>query len=232
MYGLYGHLLAKGVEVYLNVKSVNHKAIGIYPEIYHGNEMEAETVVRYVLQTPGVMATGGVPGPSTDEIKITSDHIYIFSKLYDTIGVDDNHILFLPIINLHIFKNQKKRRNKTCYLVRTENKHKHPKNSILLTRQFAEDQQALADLLNECHTFYCYDRMTAMMEIARLCGVKVRYYGDFTKEQLKLYEPGMNGVGYEDEEAELDIEAFTEHYRGLIKTFNRKLDIFIDTTQK
>lgn len=75
MYGLYGWLLAKGEIAYLNAK-IDIPSIGIYPEIYHGNDMGAKTIVRYVLQTPGLMGTAdqdGIfrTGPSTEVIKQT-----------------------------------------------------------------------------------------------------------------------------------------------------------------
>ena len=232
MWGLYGALLAKGQIAFTNSR-FSDPFVGVYPEIMHGNEAQANTVVRYVLQTPGIMASHGVPGPSTEEIKKTSDHIFVFSRIYDTFGVDDDHILFLPILNLHIFKNQGLKRTKTCYLVgKGQNQMKHPKDSIEITREFAQDQQALADLLNKCSVFYCYDRLTALMEISRLSGARVQYYGDFPLKKLTRYEPGMNGLGYTDEKVQLDVDDFRAHYIDMIREFDRKLDYFIDITQK
>lgn len=236
IWGLYGWLLAKGEIVFVNTK-LNIPSIGIYPEIYHGNDLEATTVVRYILQTPGVMTNYGNPSPTTEEYKTNpiyrNDKFFVFSKIYDTFGVDDNHLMFLPILNLHIFKDQRKKRTKTCYLIgKGTNQFKHPKDSIELTRQFASDQQALADLLNECHTLYVYDRLSAMMDISRLCGCKVKYYGDFSQEQLEKYEPGTNGIGYMGENNQLLIQAFREHYKQMIRDFDLKLDSFIDITQE
>lgn len=232
MWGLFGHLLAKGQLVATNA-TWNGKFTAIYPEITNGNPLKGTRVVRYVLQTPGLMASYGVPGPSTEEIKKTSDDIYVFSRIYDTIGVDDNHILFLPILNLHVFKDHGLKRGKTCYLVgKGVNQNKHPKDSIELTREFASDQQALAELLNKCKVLYCYDRLSAMMDIARLCGCRVQYYGDFSPKEILLYETGMNGMGYQDEHVNLATESFRKHYIGMIETFESRLDTFIETTQK
>lgn len=237
VYGLYAHLIAKGEIALLNAM-IDGPSVGIYPEIYRGNDMDAQKVVRYVLQTPGLMGTTAQTGsfqsgPSTEEIKATSDDIYVFSRIYDTFGVDDSHILFLPILNLKVFKDLKKReRNKTCYLVgKGTNQNKHPKGSIELTRQFATDQQALADLLNECSVLYCYDRLSAMADIARLCGCKVKYFGDFPREEMEKYEVTMNGMEYGFEDVKLDIEAFRENYINLKKTFDIRMDEFIERTQ-
>lgn len=232
VYGLYGWLLAKGQIAYLNAQT-DVPSIGIYPEIYHGNDMNAQKVIRYILQRPQVMATGGVAGPDKAEIDRTSDDIYVFSRVYDEWGVDDDHVLFLPIIDLHLFKNQGKKRTKTAYYcARGKNLNKHPEDAIEITREFAMDQQALADLLNECRVLYVYDKITALLECARLCFCPVKYWGESTKEELELYEPGINGLSYRDEEVTFDGDIFIKHYRDMIKVFETRLDKFITDTQK
>lgn len=231
MWGLYGWLLAKGETVFINTKVPN--SIAIYPEIYSGNPLEGDTVVRYVLQTAGLMASYGTPGPSTQEIKDTADHIYVFSKIYDTFGADDDHVLFLPIINLHMFKDQGKKRTKTSfYCARGTNLYKHPTDAVEITRAFATDQQALADLLNECEVLYVYDKITAMLEVARLCGCRIEYWGPETLETLQKYEPGINMITYKGEESIFDAEDFRDRYLKMIKTFEQRLDTFIETTQQ
>ena len=241
MYGLYGWLLAKGQVAYINAQS-DVPAVGIYPEIYRNNDMKAETVVRYILQIPGMMAHYCVPGPNTEELKhdpqFKNDKIYVFSQVYNTLGVDDDHILFCPVLNLHLFKNQHKQRNKTAYLVgKGTNKKAHPPDSIEITREFAQDQSALADLLNECHTLYGYDYLSAMYEISRLCGCKVHYHGDMNYDQLKLYEPGMAGMSwwdgkqYKTEDTDLSTEDFKTNYLKIRDDFSIKLDKMIEETQ-
>jgi hypothetical protein len=236
MYGLYGWLLAKGQIAYLNAKIPNQEFIGVYPEIYHGNDMEASTVVRYLLNKPGVMSLveNGVahPGPT---IFNKGDRIYSFSRLFcEDEDLEESHILFLPILNLHLFKDQKKTRNKTCYFVgKGISTNAHPQDAIPITRQFAVNQSALADLLNECDVMYCYDPVTAMTEVARLCGCRVVMINNNSKDEFKRYEPGLNGIswGY-DEHIPLDTEGFRTHYMNLRGIFSKRLDIFIEDTQK
>lgn len=235
MYGMRSWLETKGQIALMNTR-YDIPFVGIYPEITNGNPMEADTVVRYILQTPGVMASYGVPSPTTQEYKTNpiykDDKFYVFSKIYDTFGVAKNHILFLPIINLHLFKNKKWNRTNTCYLIgKGTNKQQHPKGSIELSRQFSQDQQALADVLNSCHTLYGYDHMSAMYDIARLTGCAVKYYGDGDKEDLKDYEPGLEGISFNGEESKVDSDAFMDRYLGLIDTFSERLDEFIEATQ-
>ena len=91
VYGLYGWLLAKGQIAFLNTQ-IDVPSIGIYPEIYHGNDMGSQKVIRYILQTPGRMGTSDEfgtfqRGPEAFDPK---DEIYVFSKVYDQWNVPDD----------------------------------------------------------------------------------------------------------------------------------------------
>jgi hypothetical protein len=233
MWGLLGWLLAKGQLAQPNVKW-STPFTAIYPEITHGNPLEAQRVIRYILNRPGVMSSYGVPGPTKFD---PYDEIYVFSRIYDTFGVPDDHILFLPILNLQLFKDNKQRRNHTCYFIgKGRDMGLHPKDSIKIDRSNSEDQEKLANLLNNCTVMYTYENPTAMVEIARLCGCRVVFFQDgamtsYTQKELTdLYEPTMMGVGW-GKEVPLDTKKFREHYKGLIKTFEERLERFIIHTQ-
>lgn len=234
MWGLFGWLLARGQLVWMN-RYPNEDFIAIYPEIYHGNPFNAKKVVRYILNKPGVM--GGrdqngnfTPGPTAFS---PTDKLYYFSKLYGK-AENEDHYMFLPILNLHIFKDQKKKRNKTCFFVgKGINTKVHPDNAIEITRNISIDQQILSNVLNMCHTMYGYEGHTAMYEIARLCGCRVKIISDYyTKDQFRLYEPGMNGISCGiNEDVSLEVEGFRNHYKGLVMLFSKKLHSFIEETQ-
>ena len=237
MYGLYGWLLAKGQVAFMNQRPTSNDCIAIYPEIQQGNPAHASVVVRYILNKPGVvpalMDDGTTQyGPTQFD---PNDKLYYFSKLYG--DADDEHTLFLPILDLHLFKDQKKSRTKTCWMLgkgmNYQYQYMHPEDSIEIDRGFAQDQQALVDLLNECSVFYCYDPNTAMTEIARLCGTRVIMFNRlYSKEEFQKYEPGMNGITWgHEQEVPLDTEAFRDHYQFLRLLFEQKLDKFIDATQ-
>lgn len=242
MYGLYGWLLAKGQIVHLNAQYNNTSDfVAIYPEIQDGNPAGADTVVRYILNKPGrieaVWSDGTVKTGPTDFGK--NDKLYYFSRLFG--DTDEDHYLFLPILNTHLFKEQGKKRNKTAYFVgkgmhyfKPEDINKHPKDAILIDRNVADDQQELADLLNECELLYCYDPVTAMTELARLCGVRVvQIPSIYTKEEFSQYEPTLNGISWgEDEGIKLDTVKFTKHYKDMIDQCSKKIDKFIDDTQR
>ena len=232
MWGLFGALLAKGVEVYMNSFPGGEFTV-IYPEIITGNPAGARNVIRYLLNKPGVMGLGTAQGFHQGPTSFApTDKLYVFSELFNTMGVDDKHHLFLPVINTHIFKDYKGIRRKTAVFVgKGYDAHAHPEGSIYIDRGIARDQQALADLLNECHTLYSYDPVSAMTEVARLAGCQVAYYGEYSKEDLVKYEPGMNGMGYREVPKEFDSDTFREHYLEMRREFDRRLDLFIDENE-
>lgn len=236
LYGLYGYLLAKGMVAYTNVILNIHDFVAIYPEIMWGNEGKADYVVRYILNKPGVMGGGTHekplgPGPTKFD---PTDELYYFSRLFGE-AKDDNHYMFLPILNMQLFKPQGKLRNKKCVFVGKDfDLHVHPEDAIYITKEITNDQTKLADLLNECEVMYCYDRVTAMTEIARLCGTRVVMINPvYSKDEFSKYEAGMNGISWGmEEKVILDTEGFRNHYRMMKKSFSTKLDRFIERTQR
>jgi len=237
MWGLYGWLLTKGQVVYANAK-YDTPSIAIYPEIYHGNPAGSETVVRYILNKPGIMASGGVPGPMEFE---PTDLVYVFSKIYDTFGVDNDHLMFLPILNTSLFKDQRRKRTKRCVFVGKgqDIPLKETKGLERVDRGLAMDQGRLADFLNECEVMYSFENPTAMNEIARLCGCKVVFIPEgatlkYTKKELDtLYEPTGHGIIWGlGNDAKFDSKLFRAHYMGLKDEFSLKLDVFIKETQR
>ena len=233
MWGLFGWLLTKGQLAITNGKWKT-PFTAIYPEITHGNPLEGQKVIRYILNKPGVMRSYGIPGPMVFD---KTDEIYVFSKLYDTFGVDDEHLMFLPILNLHIFQDQKRNRKNTCYFVgKGKDLGLHPKSAIKIDRKNQTDQEQLADVLNTCTIMYTYENPTAMVELARLCGCKVVFFSkgastNYTEDQLTFeYEPGMEGVGW-NKEVDFDYMKFRRTYYNLLKVFEEKLERFISHTQ-
>ncbi len=232
MWGLYGWLLAKGQLVNLNLPYPDHNFVAIYPEIYHGNPLQAKTVVRYILQKPGMMGKGTPgtasfrPGPTEFD---PHDKLFAFSKLYMK-NLADNQYLFLPILDMHLFKDQKKRRTKKFYYVgKGINTHKHPPDATEIPR--IQDQQKLADMMNDCEVLYIYDPVTALSEIARLCGTRVVMLSPMEGFD-QYYEPGTNGVSlYKDTGIKLNYGDFRTHYSQMKDTFSQKLDDFIELTQ-
>lgn len=232
MYGLYGWLLSKGMVAYVNASFENKDFVAIYPEIVNGNPMEAENVVRWLLNEPGVMSNGLEPSPTTFP---PEDKLYVFSELFNTVGADEEHKMFLPILNTSLFSNLRRRErpHKCVFVGKGINRALHPENCVEIDRNLAQDQVQLADFLNSCEVMYAYDPVSAMYEIARLCGCRVVLFNDkYSKEEFEKYEPGMNGISWgKDEGIQVDSEKFRNHYEEMKDLFSKKLDTFIEKTQ-
>ena len=232
MYSLYGALLLKGEEVMANaIFPPEIDAIGIYPEISQGNELQTKHVVRYILNKPGVMTQNGVPGPTTFA---PTDCLFTFSKMF--MDLPDDRCMFLPAINTEVFYDRKLKRTKNAVFVGKGRATQPHIGDVFIDRTTARDQEALAVLLNECQVLNTYDPVSAMTEIARLCGCRVNYLApDYTKKDYLLYEPGINGMSFPlegDEIAPLDTKAFLGHYRALqARFFDVLLPNFIKITQ-
>ena len=233
MYGLHGWLLAKGEVSFINARFDNPDFVGVYPEIAHGNPTGANNIVRYILNTPGFMSSGGIPGPTEFD---KTDNLWVFSEVYNSVGVDKYHIMFLPILNMNLFKDFNGKRPNTC-VFGDKNKptDKHPKDAIKIDKTLAQDQEKLVQVLNTCRVMYSYDPVSAMIEIARLCGCKVVIMPNdrFTFKDLEKYEPGLYGVSWEKESSEkFNSDWFRDTYYSLVQTFeNETLPRFIEETQ-
>lgn len=233
MYGLYGALLGKGEEIVANaIYNQEIDSVGIYPEISHGNELQTKHVVRYILNKPGVMSSNGIPGPTAFE---KTDILFTFSKMF--MDLPDDRCLFLPVINMEVFKDLGKKRTKSAvFQGKGINTNQHNPNAVIINRELARNQEKLAETLNECEVLYSYDPVSAMTEVARLCGCRVVYLSNtYTREDYLKYEPGTNGITFPDDKdvSPLNSKAFREHYSDLYAQFwSIYLPNFIKTTQQ
>ncbi len=178
-----------GIEVYINTYQQNPRyatiphiskcdksknPIAVYPEIVWGNPFECSTVVRFVLHTPGYW--GGPKEFGKDDILFVYSG---FGTLKDELGLDDDHVLYVPTVDTGIFYDKKQPRLGR-YVYRGKGKQPDHIVSKLYPliggkESFVgeEKQRELADKLNHCECLYSYDVVTTLTEIARLCGCPV-----------------------------------------------------------
>lgn len=224
-------------EDHLRVIAQEKDAISVYPEITFGNPFNSRTVVRYVLNRPGFLS-----GPKEYP---PSDLVFPFSMVFNQFGLDSSYVLFLPVIETDIFFDKKypARPNKMVYVgkgFRLGMSSKHPITDGLmeLTPAIANNSALVAEWLNKCSVLYCYDNITAITEISRLCGCPVVIFpnGEFTREKYSEHEMGWDGLAWGLEEQERAISSmnsddFMVRYLKLKETFLENLDLFIERTQ-
>ena len=200
--------------------------IAVYPEIVAGNPLGAKTVARWVLNVPGRLA--GETEYDKDEI------IFPFSRILNQWGLPEERVLYLPELNLDFYydKNDRPRHNKVAYF--GKGKGAVDKDTIVLGNKPTVER---ADLLRSSYVMYCFDNMTAMMNVSRLCGCPVVLIpnGELTEEQLNMWETGRDGIAYGKEQylrtTNFHSGDYRLKYKEEIKKFDEKLENFIKETQ-
>ena len=215
--------------------------IAIYPEIVSQNPFAANTVVRYLLNTPGSCS------PDHSRTWGKDDILYTYSRLFNTkLGLPDDRVMLIPHIDLDVFYDKRLPRNGRLVY---RGKGQQPEDKRLSgypllghKESFRGDggQEMLAEALNRCELLYVLDSATAMNEIARLCGCPVCLVLDdtYTKEeyqQHEFYDAGGFGFGIEEApiaRATINSELMRSDYEVAEAEFQKRLDIFIQTTQE
>lgn len=203
-------------------------AISVYPEITFGNPMGTRTVARYLLNN-----AGKISGPRNYE---SSDLIFPFSRMFNDFNLPELRIMFLPVLNTNIFKDEhRERTHVSFYQGKTYQKshYEETKNAIQIHRETSDNQYELSAILQTSTVLYCFDNITGMTEIARLCGCPVVIIpnGEYTKEQYDKHEMGWDGLGWGEIPPPFDSAKFMERYKELYQIFLQKLDNFIEITQ-
>lgn len=147
------------------------ECIVIYPEIVHGNPVNAKHVVRWILNTPG--KCGGV-GTGFYENKKDTDLVYKYSTFFEYDGLVTG-MMRTSYIDFDLFKNnQIKRDIKECFLIKKGGvaNVKHSDIAIDFSR-FQSNWVEASKILNRCETFYCYDNECFWVTLAALCGCVV-----------------------------------------------------------
>lgn len=174
----------------------------IYPEIYHGNPLNAKHVVRWILNTPG--KCGGGNKDLFYKTLNSNDLIYKFSPFFEYNG-QYNGILRTTFIDYEIFYNKNmKRQYKECFLIKKGGiaTQIHSNGAINLA-QYQHDWNAASNILNQCERFICYDNECFWVTLAALCGCLpvVIPNNNITSNQWKEYFPfNKYGVAFGLEE--------------------------------
>lgn len=210
--------------------------IGIYPEVTHGNPLECGTIVRYLLNVPGVFG-----GPAS---YLPTDVLFIYHQFFNNkVGLPENRILTTPYVDTKVFYNMGLERAGRLYYQghgRVYGSLNVPNIGNGWKHNGEEGQKALAVTLNKCELLYSFDSITAMYEIARLCGcpVIIMPNAQWSKEECKAiqtWDAGGIGYGLEDEAyvlATIDSEKMKASVEAGERVFQGQLDNFIQITQE
>lgn len=184
-------------------------AVVIYPEVTHGNPLNAENVVRWFLHQPGYFTKTVCIGVNELHFKFNSaikDFVHCLSYLSN----QELKVIYYP---LELY-NMDGAENDTgcCHLVRKgKNKDKcHPEDSIAID---GLSHQEISEIFKKSKRFICYDDYTAYSIFAVLCGCEsIVVPGDgVTKEQWYPRPEDRYGIAYGFSEEELSSAKETRH---------------------
>lgn len=211
--------------------------IVVYPEIVPDNPLAAHRVVRYLLNTPGVV-NGQEPTWGDDDL------IFSFGAEILPIGMHAE-VMEVPLINARIYNldgaDEQKRSGALVFINRYLDRGGvlSPLTAQALEISYrvpARSPEELASLYKRASVLYTYEPSTACFE-ALLCGCPVVYL----QNELLLPAPfkgylGTDGCTWGSDPASLEaarksVRKATENYRRKQAEFWKQLENFVKITQ-
>lgn len=196
LHNLADNLRMLGEEVTIDDKfyAVDGDTLVVYPEIIIGNPIGAKHVMRWILNTPGVIGGDGVYGPD--------DLIYKFVDGFK--APDESKVLGLITSfknNFDILKPLGLKRSGRCYLQKKfKGEINEPPDSLRLDDYASKGGlEYLAKVFNEREVFYSYDSATFISVQAALCGIVSIIHPDrnMTAEEYHTkFQAAEYGVAY------------------------------------
>ncbi|MFG1399687.1 hypothetical protein [Roseixanthobacter pseudopolyaromaticivorans] len=154
-------------------------SIVVYPEVVHGNPHEAQRVVRWALNVPGLL--GGDPHFADEEMVFLYDRqklAAVQSAVGTHIGLE--RVLWMGLVDpAHIYPDPSVPKTLDCSF---QHKGRHLAEKIPLPQglelqpleDLTPDMAALGDTLRRTHTLYSYDHYSNVLREAVICGCEVR----------------------------------------------------------
>jgi glycosyltransferase involved in cell wall biosynthesis len=218
-----------------------HRAQGlepvtVYPEIVDGNPLNARVVARYLLNRPGFIEGSGKFGEE--------DILYAYSRDLLMPGIPDDRVMMLPPFDLTVFcfpdSPEKRMSGKVCYY---RGRHGDlyidpsllPPDAVEITAQWPASWEEMADLFQQCETFYCCGS-SALGAEAALCGCLCVVIVDEDAPRIGVHETQSDGVAWgvapeELERARRTLPQVRDNWLRLEAEFWPALDHFIEVTQ-
>jgi len=198
----------------------------IYPEVISGNPFEAESVIRWVLNRPGLLAG--------DAVYAESEHVFYYSEVFrPSIQNRVAGKLFMPTIDEAIFYSDDStpvHRSLECFYVGKsvwKDGVIDRDRAIEITREFPAKAE-LGKLFRAAKVLYCFDNSTVLVYEALLCGCAVVIIPDGTqsRDDYDKLELGTDGIAWgvqEYREERVDVSAIRARYAEAKRDFHRQL---------
>lgn len=216
--------------------------IAVYPEIYHGNPLGTKTVVRYLLNKPGLL----LGGPRSFD---NQDILFSYHETFSTPEVPLNNLLYMPTVDRRVFHYDPYKhyeRNKIVYYFGPyqDADAEYPdlvnylqSNAIQITSAYPSSHEEMAELFRRskiCVSFH----FSTVADEALLCGCPVYYVSTkYTGYLSNTEEIKVGGISFGlDEEsinlARESIQRYVSSYDRLEDQFWDQLEYFVSVTQE
>jgi hypothetical protein len=204
----------------------------IYPETISGNPLMAKSVVRWVLNSPGLLG-----GETTYK---ENEAVFLYSEVYrDYVKNKIDGTLYVPAIDESIFypPPETSARTLTCYYVgksKYVTGHVDTNESFEITRKTPAKKE-LGKIFRVASMLYCFDNSTLLIFEALSCGCPVTIIPDGThskKDYLNL-ELGTDGIIWGQEgylTGPLDVQKLISQYSAVKQNYQTNLIEFIKIT--
>ncbi|MDD2134401.1 glycosyltransferase [Pseudomonas kurunegalensis] len=219
-------------------EQAGRQPIVVYPEVVSGNPTNARSVVRYLLNVPGLIAG--------DTEFADSEMIFAYGEHLLPKGAGAERILFLPPIDTSLFNNldnayDSHRKGWLIYPGRhTHALQEHPElaaRCTLITNEWPATPREMAELFRRSEGIYCFSSTATALE-AMLCGCPAVVLKSpfFDGTPLGIGEFGTHGLAFEDapeaiEHARSGLPIVQQKYADLQGRFWDQLASFIEQTQ-
>lgn len=215
-------------EIYDGHEIDKDKSWIIYPEIVTGNPFNFKNVIRYLLNTPGVLGGDGVYADTDIIIKYAPEFKYK---------------LDVPVI--HVFDLDKVRKFKKDFIVKDGqvsyvvrkgiNTYQHPNNAVCIDN-FKNDKE-LISIFNNTSIFISYDVTTFLSVQAALSGcISIVVPSNISKEEWISNHPyNAYGIAYGFDDLNRAMETRNLLYPKILETWsqglNNLINFFYETIQ-
>ena len=210
----------------------------VYPETAVGNPLGASTVVRWVLNRPGLL--GG------DAKYDAGEHVFYYSDVY--LPYIRNAVrgkLYLPMIDESIFfcdsqeSGDLAERTLACYYIGKstwKEGYCDRGRTFEITRD-TPPKSELGKLFRASRVLYCFDNSTILVYEALMCGCPVVIIpdGTQTEEDYSRLELGTDGIAWGLEQlaqVRVNVDNLKERYRKAEKDFDTQLEQLLAKTYK
>jgi hypothetical protein len=205
----------------------------IYPEVVSGNPLAAESVIRWVLNRPGLLAG--------DAVYSGNEHVFYYSEVFRP--YIQNRVagkLYMPTIDETIFYSDGSapaQRSLECFYVGKsvwQDGVIDRDRAIEITREFPAKTE-LGKLFRASRVLYCFDNSTILVYEALLCGCAVVIIPDGTQSRhdYGTLELGTDGIAWGVQEYRgepVDVPALRARYADVKREFHRQLHHMIQVS--